>query len=67
MLLYADDTSIIINNPNPYNYQLVMKETFLEINIWFRNNLLSLNLEKTQWLQFSTNKNIRTDFHIGRN
>jgi hypothetical protein len=32
IFLYADDTSIIINSPNPYNYQLIMKETFLEIS-----------------------------------
>ena len=42
-----------------------MKDTFLEINNWFRNNLLSLNLGKTHWLQFSTIKNISTDFQIG--
>jgi hypothetical protein len=65
ILLYADDTSIIRNSPNPYNYQLIMKYTFLEINNWFRNNLLPLNLEKTQWLQFSTIKNISMDFQIG--
>jgi hypothetical protein len=42
-----------------------MKDTFLEINNRFRNNLLSLDLEKTQWLQFSTIKNISTGFQIG--
>jgi hypothetical protein len=42
-----------------------MKETFLEINIWFKANLLSMNFKKTQWLQFSTNKNISMDIQIG--
>jgi hypothetical protein len=27
-VLYATDTSAIIHSPNPYNYQLIMKETF---------------------------------------
>jgi hypothetical protein len=65
ILFYANDTIIIINSPNRYNYQLIMKDTFLEINNWFRNNLLSLNLGKTHRLQFSTIKNNSTDFQIG--
>jgi hypothetical protein len=28
ILLYADETNIITNSPNPYNYQLIMKEAF---------------------------------------
>lgn len=43
ILLYADNTSIA-NSPNPYNCQIITKETFFEIKNWFRANLLSLNL-----------------------
>ena len=46
MILYADDTSIIITNPNPSNYENIVNKIFEDINRWFNSNLLSLNLEK---------------------
>jgi len=46
MLLYADDTSIIVNSPIPYNYQIIMEEIICNINKWFKANLLPLNLRK---------------------
>ena len=36
MLLYADDTSITVNIPNPHNYQIIMKEIFCSINKCFK-------------------------------
>jgi len=44
MLLYADDTNITVNSPNPYNYQIIMEEIICNINKWFKANLLPLNL-----------------------
>jgi hypothetical protein len=56
VILFADDTSIIISNIKPEefknNIDLVMKQT---IN-WFQSNLLSLNSNKTHFLQFLTKK-----------
>lgn len=46
ILLYADDTSIIVNSPNPYNHQIIMEEIICNINKWFKANLLTLNLER---------------------
>jgi hypothetical protein len=46
MILYADDTSIIITNPNPSNYGNIVNKIFEDINSWFNSNLLSVNFEK---------------------
>jgi hypothetical protein len=54
IFLYADDTSIIVTNPNYVNYKLTMTRIFDEVNTWFRINLLKLNINKTHILQFTS-------------
>ena len=56
IILYADGTSLIITNPNPTNFENNVNKIFQEINRWFDTNLLSLNLDKTHYMQF-VNKN----------
>jgi len=55
-VLFADDTTIILSNMNPDEF---MNSTILvmnEIIEWFQSNLLSLNFNKTTFLQFITKK-----------
>jgi len=56
LILFADDTSILISNINleefTSNIKLVMKQT---IN-WFQSNLMSVNYNKTHFLQLLTKK-----------
>jgi len=52
LVLYADDTSFKINNPNSIEFANKLNKIFAEVNEWFRNNLQSLNLNKTIYLQF---------------
>jgi hypothetical protein len=52
MVLYADDTSIIITDTNNLNFKTNLNQTFKDINIWFNANLLTLNFNKTQYLEF---------------
>jgi hypothetical protein len=52
MVLYADDTSIIITDTNNVNFETNLNQTFKDINTWFNVNLLTLNLNKTQYLEF---------------
>jgi hypothetical protein len=40
-VLYADDTSIIINNKNPDDFKTIMNNTYQDLNNWFKTNLLS--------------------------
>jgi hypothetical protein len=46
IFLYADDTSIIVTNPDYKGYKLAINEIFHEVSKWFKINLLSLNLKK---------------------
>jgi hypothetical protein len=47
IILYADDTSIIMPNPSLQELETNMNKQFIAINEWFKPNLLSLNLKKT--------------------
>jgi len=52
LVLYTDDTSLIITNPSPKEFANKLNKIFVDVNEWFRNNLLSLNLDKTTSSQF---------------
>ena len=61
-ILYADDTSIILTESNLTAFNLHFNVTFSQINAWFNKNLLHLNLNKTQFIEFkSKNKLLPTD------
>ena len=49
-LLFADDTSMIITNPNPLNFEESVNKIIQDINEWFNTNLLSLNLDETHFI-----------------
>jgi hypothetical protein len=46
-ILFADDTSVIISNVDPFLFQNGLKEVFEQLNRWFNTNLLFLNFSKT--------------------
>jgi hypothetical protein len=46
IFLHADDTSIIVTNPDYNGYKLARNKTFHEVSKWFKINLLSLKLKK---------------------
>jgi hypothetical protein len=54
MVLYADDASIILTDTNKLNFEINLNQTFRDINTWFNVNLLTLNFNKTQYLEFQT-------------
>jgi hypothetical protein len=58
ILLYIDDTSIIVTSPNLENYEKQIKKIFRDINYWLKLNQLVLKYNKTHYLQFNT-KNSR--------
>lgn len=61
ILLYADDTSITVNSPNPYNYQIIMEDIICNINKRFKANLLPLNLGKNS---LATGESFNQDIQI---
>jgi hypothetical protein len=52
MVLFADDTSIELTDINKLNFKINLKQTFKDINMWFTSNLLALNFDKTQYMEF---------------
>jgi len=52
LILFADDTSTIITNPSPSKFKEDINNIIDNINDWFRGNSLSLNYDKTYFLQF---------------
>jgi hypothetical protein len=55
-ILFADNTSVIITNSNPTDFQKDIKDVFEHLNKWFTLNLLSLNFNKTNFIHFKTKK-----------
>ena len=64
IILYADDTSVIIPNPSLQDLEINMNKQFVAINEWFKTNLLSLNFKKTHYLLFRTKNSLETNISI---
>jgi hypothetical protein len=52
LVLIADDTSSITTNPSPVEFANKLNKIFVLVFEWIGNNLLSLNLNETIYLQF---------------
>jgi hypothetical protein len=63
VVLYVDHTSIIIANLNPTDFINCANKILQGINKWFTTNL-SLNDDKTQYMQFVTKTISLIDLHI---
>jgi len=68
-ILFADDTSIIIiiSNPNPINLKKDVINIFEQMNVWYISNFLSLNFDKTHYLQFRNKSSSQMDINISYN
>jgi hypothetical protein len=63
-ILYADDTSILCVNSNPSDLVTAIKGILGIINEWFSVCSLTLNLDKTNCVQFSPTPNIPKNINI---
>jgi hypothetical protein len=66
-ILFADDTSILISHSVFFNFKNEIKTIFNNLNQWFKNNLLSLNFSKTQFINFTTRKSNQIEITINHN
>ena len=64
MVLFVDDTSIIITDTNRHDFNINANQMFHDINSWFHVNLLTLNYNKTQYLEFRTKNYYNVTTHI---
>jgi hypothetical protein len=63
-VLLADNTSIIITNSDISEFKKNINNVFNKINCLLRSNLLSLNFDKTHYLQFITKNSQEIDTQI---
>jgi hypothetical protein len=66
MVLYADDTSIIITDSNKLNFETNLNRTFNKVNTWFNANFLTLNFRKTQYLEFRSRNSGKSSMVINK-
>jgi|SRR5215469_8404867 len=64
VVLFADDTSIIVSNSNPARRQTTLNKTISGIIVRFKADFLSLNFNKTYYLEFRTNNCIDTTLDV---
>jgi hypothetical protein len=64
VVLYVDDTSIIITILNPTDFTNSANKILQDMKKWFTTNRLSLNADKTQHMQFVTKTSSLIDLHV---
>ena len=50
--LFADDTTIAFSNKNIQDLEYIINETLVYIHEWLNNNILQLNIDKTNFILF---------------
>ena len=66
-MIFADDTSILFAHSNLIYFNRNIHMVFATLNKWFRTNQLSLNYNKTDYVHFTTKRNISVNLKIGFN
>jgi len=64
IVLFADDTSLIISNPDPIKFRDDANKILQHIQEWFNANLIYLNWKKTHFMHFTTKNNPFNTFDI---
>jgi hypothetical protein len=62
--LFADNTCVITNDPALTKFERNLNKNFRIIKEWFNSNLLSLNFNKTFYMQFVTKNKISNNINI---
>ena len=50
--MFADDTNLFISNENISELFQQMNEELKNVSTWFKENKLSINIDKTKWTIF---------------
>ena len=56
--------NIIFTHPNPSEFEDNISKVFEKLNSWFHTNLLSLNLNKTHYMQFVSKSNYAVNMNV---
>jgi len=65
LILYANDTCLIITNPNFTDFIKDIYMTIKNVNVWIKTNSLSLNLDKTNFTHVITKSSSCIDRNVG--
>jgi hypothetical protein len=60
LILFTDNASVIISNPDHLLFLNSVTEVLNKLKLWFNTNLLFLNFSKTELMKFNTKKCIWT-------
>ena len=63
-ILFADDTRVLITSPNNIQFQNDLNIVFGQLYKWFKDNFLSLNFDKTYFIQFIKKSTCTSDIQI---
>ena len=64
IILFADDTSIFYSTRNIVDITCTVNNELEKLDIWFRVNKLSLNMNKTNFIMFTNKKQLRPTVNI---
>jgi hypothetical protein len=66
-IIFPDDTSILFAQSDPIDLNKNICIVFTTLNKWLRANQLSLNFNKTNYVHFTTKRNMSVNLKIGCN
>ena len=66
-ITFADDTGILFTHSNPIDFNKNIYIVFIILNKWLRANQLSLNFNKTNYVHFTTKRNMPVNLKTGFN
>jgi hypothetical protein len=61
LVLYADYASLIITSSVPIEFTAKLNNFLADVHNWFKSNLLSLNVNKSTYLQFLSKNSPKLD------
>jgi len=64
IIVFADDTSVIISEICLMNFEIKLNIVFQIMQEWFNSNFLSLNFDKTYYMQFITKNKFLNEINI---
>ena len=67
IVLFADDTSVIITDTDKDDFTRNVNRLYKNINNWLDDNTLNLNFKKTHYLQCRTKKRLKVNVQIEHN
>ena len=64
-ILYADDTSVLLNGKNINELMDIINNELQKLYMWLRANILTLNIDKTYYMIFHRARIKNKDFSLG--